>query len=401
MSQLLLTTLGVVCPNCDELSQPGTAKCPSCGADPYGATPPAKALPKGAEVPAGRPLTQSTMPGYGGGTPSPFSAPTPSPFSAPTPVPGATPVPARVPSSPRLPVSSAPTPQVPFAAQSAPTPQVPIPAARSGPKQPPGLASRPGVQVMDVVPAGMRAPARPAAPATNPDQPIPASELVRRPPTVPPAAAQPSKFSLAALAGAQRGQRVRLSQSCQIGRSRGQILFEDPYLSPLHASLTVRDGRLYIKDENSASGTFVSVPGQEQIQQNAHFSAGLRLFRFMGLLNPPQNARSGAAIIYGAPLPPGHVVYGVEEVLAGNRGGRAVVTGGALLTIGTSKCDLTFPGDEGMASRHCELSPTPNGALLRDLSGGLGTYVRLQGTERMLNPGDKVRVGNQVLQVEA
>jgi pSer/pThr/pTyr-binding forkhead associated (FHA) protein len=248
-------------------------------------------------------------------------------------------------------------------------------------------------------------PARPSGPPTNPDQPIPADQLVRRPPTVPAAAAaaaQPSKFSLAALAGAQRGQRVRLSQSCQIGRSRGQILFaEDPYLSPLHASLTVRDGRLFIKDENSASGTFVSVPGQEQIQQNAHFSAGVRLFRFMGLLNPPQAARSGAAIIYGAPLPPGHVVYGVEEVLAGNRGGRAVVTGGALLTIGSSKCDLSYPGDEGMAPRHCELSPTPNGALLRDLSGGLGTFVRLQGTERALNPGDRIRIGNQVLQVEA
>lgn len=374
MSQLLLTNLGVVCPNCDELSQPGTAKCPSCGADAYGATPPAKALAKPSHGPAVRPPTQGTLPAY------------------------QAPVPPRIPTNPQVP-----------AAGTAPTPQMPLPAAPrpSGPKaQPPGLHSRPGAQVVDVVPPGIRPPTRPAAPAIHQhqDQPIPASELVRRPPApaVPPPAAQPSKFSLAALAGAQRGQRVRLSQSCQIGKSRGQILFsDDPFLSPLHASLTVRDGRLFIKDESSASGTFVSVPGQEQIQQNAHFSAGLRLFRFMGLLNAPQNARSGAAIIYGAPLPPGHVVYGVEEILVGNRGGRAVVTGGALLTIGTSKCDLTYPGDEGMATRHCELSPTPNGALLRDLSGGFGTFVRLIGTERALNPGDKIRIGNQVLQVEA
>jgi len=369
MSQLLLTNLGVVCPNCDELNQPGTGKCPACGADAYGATPPAKALARpGPGAPPARTASQGTLPSY--------------------------PVPPRIPTNPQAPaIGTAPTPQVAM-------PAVPRP---SGPKAaPPGLHSRPGVQVVDVVPPGIRTPTRPAAPATNPDQPIPASELVRRPPSVPPAAAQPSKFSLAALAGTQRGQRVRLSQSCQIGKSRGQILFsEDPYLSPLHASLTVRDGRLYIKDENSASGTFVSVPGQEQIQQNAHFSAGLRLFRFMGLLNAPQSARSGAAIIYGAPLPPGHVVYGVEEVLAGNRGGRAVVTGGALLTIGTSKCDLTYAGDDGMATRHCELSPTPSGALLRDLSGGFGTFVRLSGTERALNPGDKIRLGNQVLQVEA
>ncbi|HVE87423.1 MAG TPA: hypothetical protein VND93_31415, partial [Myxococcales bacterium] len=71
MSQLLLTTLGVVCPNCDELSQPGATKCASCGADPYGPTPPAKALPRGADAPAGgRPATHPSMPAAGG-TPPP------------------------------------------------------------------------------------------------------------------------------------------------------------------------------------------------------------------------------------------------------------------------------------------------------------------------------------------
>lgn len=376
MSQLLLTNLGVVCPNCDELSPSGSTRCGSCGADPYGATPAAKALPG------------SGM-GQGPGS-RPPSATRPS-----APAVGAAP---RIPTAPQG-IGSIPTPV-------APLPAIPAMARPSGPKeQPPGLSSRPGAKVVDVVPPGMRPTLRPSGsmPAQEtPPQPIPASDLVRRPPSVPPAVAQPSKYSLAALAGAQRGQRVRLSQSCQIGRSRGQILFsDDPYISALHASLSVRDGRLYIRDESSASGTFVSVPGQEQIQQNAHFSAGGRLFRFMGLLNAPQSARSGAAIIYGAPLPPGHVVYGVEEILVGNRGGRAMVTGGALLTIGTSKCDLSFPADDGMANRHCELSPTPTGALLRDLSGGLGTYVRIQGAERPLNPGDKIRIGNQVLQVEA
>src|SRR5690349_3666243 len=97
MSQLLLTTLGVVCPNCDELSQPGTAKCPSCGADPYGATPPAKALSKGGlGAPAGgRPPSgaHSTNPAFGTGpTPVPFGGPTPVPYGT-----GPTPVPQRIP----------------------------------------------------------------------------------------------------------------------------------------------------------------------------------------------------------------------------------------------------------------------------------------------------------------
>jgi pSer/pThr/pTyr-binding forkhead associated (FHA) protein len=218
----------------------------------------------------------------------------------------------------------------------------------------------------------------------------------------PPPAAPPSRFTLMVVAGAQKGHRFRLpTAATPVGRTRGALLFpDDVFVSPTHASVIVRDGHLYVRDESSASGTFVSIPGQEQIQVNAHFAAGQRLFRFMGLLNAPQARAPGAVTIYGAPLPPGHVVYGVEEILIGGRGGRAVVTGGALLTIGQAKCDLSFPGEEGMASRHCELSPTPAGALLRDLSGGMGTFVRLTG-ERQLNPGDRIRIGQQILQVEA
>ncbi len=79
-----------------------------------------------------------------------------------------------------------------------------------------------------------------------------------------------------------------------------------------------------------------------------------------------------------------------------------VVTAAQLLTIGQANCDLAYPNDEGLAGRHCELSPSPSGAILRDLSGGLGTYVRIAPlTERPLRPGDRVRVGQHVLQVEA
>jgi hypothetical protein len=38
--------------------------------------------------------------------------------------------------------------------------------------------------------------------------------------------------------------------------------------------------------------------------------------------------------------------------------------------------------------------------MIRDLSGGLGTFVRFVG-ERTLKPGDRVRIGQQTLQVEA
>jgi pSer/pThr/pTyr-binding forkhead associated (FHA) protein len=212
------------------------------------------------------------------------------------------------------------------------------------------------------------------------------------------AAAAPSKFALVVISGSSTGQRFRLSvQGCQVGRSRGAMLFpDDPFISPLHAAFSIREGRLHVRDEGSASGVLVTVH-QELLPPGTLFAAGNHLFRYAGSLEPVPPV-SGRPVVYGAPLP--QALYLVEEVLVGGRAGRAVVTHGPLLTIGQSLCDLSFPNEEGMASRHCELTPTPAGATLRDLSGGLGTYVHLAGGERALNPGDRVRIGDQILQVE-
>lgn len=205
------------------------------------------------------------------------------------------------------------------------------------------------------------------------------------------------------MAGAGRGQRYKLPASnCVVGRSRGAILLpEDPFVSALHATFLVKEGALFVRDETSASGVYVTIPGTEAIAPRTLFSAGLRLFRFSGRIEAPVTL-PGQPVIYGAPMPLGQSLYAVEEILMGGRAGRAVVSAATLLTIGQAHCDLSYPQEEGLAGRHCELSPTPTGAMLRDLSGGLGTYVRIPAAiERPLRQGDRVRIGQHVFQVEA
>ena len=111
-------------------------------------------------------------------------------------------------------------------------------------------------------------------------------------------------------------------------------------------------------------------------------------------------AEPGRPRAYGAPVPQAAGLWGLEEVLVGLRPGRAVVTGQQALTLGSSGADLVFAPDPQLAPRHCELSPTARGAVLRDLSGGLGTFVRLAAQERPLKSGDRVRIGQQTLSVE-
>lgn len=273
---------------------------------------------------------------------------------------------------------------------------------------PPGLKRATNPSVPAVAPADPKrgASATPSAPTPVPSTPTPPPSAPARPTfqssAAPPAQTAGPKLAMAVVAGPARGQRFRLgANGAQIGRSKGVILFpDDPFVSPLHATLMVRDGRVVIRDEESTSGCYVSVAGQETIPPDSYFCTGLRLFRYAGALEPAPPFTPGRLQVYGAPVPTSQVHYALEEVLLGNRPGRTIITAGPILTIGQGKCDLTFPNDEGLAPRHCELSPMPTGAMIRDLSGGLGTFVRFVG-ERTLKPGDRVRIGQQTLQVEA
>ncbi|MFZ5444577.1 MAG: FHA domain-containing protein [Myxococcota bacterium] len=279
-------------------------------------------------------------------------------------------------------VQPAPVHPTPTADEST-SPGAPVPT--EPPAAPPGLKRT----TTGPMAAQKGPPSRPTFQSSAPTQPNP------------PVAAGP-RFGLTVLAGPARGQRFKLAATgAQIGRTRGAILFpDDPFVSPLHATVSVRDGKLVVRDDASTSGVYVSINGTETIPAGGTFCTGLRLFRFLGAIEPPAPWNRVDVLVYGATVPNGQVHYAVEEVLLGDRGGRCLLSPGPVLTVGQGRCDFSYPNDEGLAPRHCEISPLPDGAMIRDLSGGLGTYVRVQG-ERTIKAGDRLRIGQQTLQVEA
>jgi pSer/pThr/pTyr-binding forkhead associated (FHA) protein len=258
-------------------------------------------------------------------------------------------------------------------------------------------AVEPAAAPAAAVPPNMRPTAKAAALSPAPaEEPIPASDLVKKP-----APAAAPKFGLAVLSGPSQGQRFRLSATATVGRSKGVILFpDDPYVSPLHATLLTKEGDLFIRDEGSTSGVFVSISSETVLPPNSFFAVGQRLFRYLGTVPLPVN-RGGPAV-YGAPLPSNQAFFALEEVLIGGRPGRTAILTGKSFSIGQDKCDFSYPGDEGLAPRHCEVLATSHGAQLSDHSGQLGTFVRIPAnTERGIKIGDRIRIGQQVLQVQS
>lgn len=69
-------------------------------------------------------------------------------------------------------------------------------------------------------------------------------------------------------------------ETVRLGRERGDILFpEDGYVSGAHCQLSVRDGRVFLKDVGSSNGTFVRVRDSRVVPSGSLMLMGQQLFR--------------------------------------------------------------------------------------------------------------------------
>jgi pSer/pThr/pTyr-binding forkhead associated (FHA) protein len=182
-----------------------------------------------------------------------------------------------------------------------------------------------------------------------------------------------------------------------VGRN-GQLVFpDDPFVSPRHANLFYRNGKLVVRDEGSLNGVFWRVRGSVDVHPGDFFLAGEQLFR----IEPPPKASD-------APAPDGTYFYSspkhqanfkITQILQGGAFGMAVCARGTSLQIGREGGDLNFPGDLYMSASHCKLEEAGGKLTLTDLNSRNGSYVRLK-AERELAHGDYLFIGRKLLRVE-
>jgi hypothetical protein len=201
------------------------------------------------------------------------------------------------------------------------------------------------------------------------------------------------------MAGPARGQRFKLGAGgAQIGRDRGVILF------PKTPSSRRCTRRCRCETGSSSSATREHVGrlrvrvGAGDDPEGSLFCTGLRLFRYLGAIEPSPPWNRVDVLVYGASLPNNVVHYAVEEVL-GDRPGRCLLTPGPVLTIGQGRCDFSFPNDEGLAPALASWPRRLGARWCATCLAGWAPDTRISG-ERALKPQDRLRVGQQTLQVE-
>lgn len=181
-----------------------------------------------------------------------------------------------------------------------------------------------------------------------------------------------------------------------VGRT-GQLVFDDPFVSPKHANFYYRSGKLVVRDEGSLNGVYLRVRGSLEIQPADYFLAGEQVFRFDA--TPKQTDQAGPDGTYFYSSPKHHSPFRITQILQGGAPGMTVCSRGSSLQIGREGGDLNFPSDLYMSASHCKLEDLGGRYTLTDSSSRNGTYVRLK-DEHELSHGDYLFIGRKLLRVE-
>jgi pSer/pThr/pTyr-binding forkhead associated (FHA) protein len=262
-------------------------------------------------------------------------------------------------------------------------------------------------------------PAAPIAPSVPSPQPSPVVATPFAPSSVPaisPPQQQPGRTDSSAspdasvarvvtiLKDGSEGQVYRITgASTDIGRSEGNILLaDDPYLSPRHARISLRDGQYYLRDLGSVNGVFFKLRESVALGNGDVVLLGQQLLRveilsehetsfgpvshygvmLFGTPEQPRIARLVQLTTEGIPRDVYHLFR--EETVVGRESGDLVFTDDAFL----SRRHATFRVDR--ANRR---------VILSDLGSSNGTLVQFRG-ERELQNGDVFRLGHHLFRVD-
>ena len=187
-----------------------------------------------------------------------------------------------------------------------------------------------------------------------------------------------------------------------IGREEGHLIFkDDPYISPLHATLFYKNNELYIRDEGTYNGVFIRINEPTSLSVGETFIAGEQVFVLeaepRSITIPCQ--QTDLATRFFANTSKGLLGFYLAQTLDGGQSGAIYPFIDSSITVGRQGCDVNAPLDRFMSSRHCHVSLMGDDVVLTDTGSKNGTFVKIQG-ERRLRVGDYILIGKQLLQVQ-
>ncbi|HEY4217317.1 MAG TPA: FHA domain-containing protein [Gemmatimonadaceae bacterium] len=186
-----------------------------------------------------------------------------------------------------------------------------------------------------------------------------------------------------------------------IGRSDADMKFDsDHFMSPVHARVERRNGQLTLRDLGSRNGTWVFIDEPTKLTDGDLVLVGSQLLRFRRLGYPgPHQQEADSTRRMGSSVP--MVDVAILEQLRADGSVRDVfhLSPGRTISIGRETGDWIFPYDSTMSASHAELRTEDSEFFVHDAKSRNGVAMAVRG-DRLLKPGQRVLVGDQILRVE-
>jgi pSer/pThr/pTyr-binding forkhead associated (FHA) protein len=191
-----------------------------------------------------------------------------------------------------------------------------------------------------------------------------------------------------------------LGDQIDIGRTEGDLLFDDPHLAPRHARIASSLSGRVLTPLEPRNGVYVRLRGAVDLHDGDYFLVGKQVLRFDLLPEAERVLRPAlehGVVIFGTPVrPPWGRLRQITP--AGITRDMFHLTRPDLV-LGREQGDIVFSDDEFMSRRHAQISFRNGRGRLEDLGSSNGTFVKLRGPHG-LTPGDLVRLGDELLRFE-
>ena len=189
-------------------------------------------------------------------------------------------------------------------------------------------------------------------------------------------------------------------EQIDIGRTEGDLRFDDQHLAERHARIFFRAGQFVITPLEARNGIYIRITAPIELQDGNYILVGKQVLRYEAVPDAEKTLRPAVEhgmILFGTPIksPWGRL----RQITAAGTSRDVYHLTRSDLIIGREQGDIVFSDDEFMSRRHALLQFRGNRALISDQGSSNGTYVRLTG-QHILEPGQMIRLGDELLRFE-
>jgi hypothetical protein len=191
-----------------------------------------------------------------------------------------------------------------------------------------------------------------------------------------------------------------LGDQIDIGRTEGDLLFEDPHLGHRHARISASLTGRVITPLEARNGIYVRLRGAVDLQDGDYVLLGKQVLMFELVAEAERNVRPAiehGVVVFGTPVRPPWARLRQITPAAVSRDIYHLTR--PEIVLGRETGDVIFSDDEFMSRRHAQIVFRNGRGQVEDLGSSNGTFVRLRGPHGLTN-GDLIRMGDELLRFE-